>query len=67
MNAAHELAHVLFGDCELTRPTTRKQNDERLNCLSPTAPNNQLKLAFTGKSMVRLVQFKRNLESRSRL
>lgn len=59
LNAAHELAHVLFGDCDHdgqeTKETERRAFDFASHFL---LPNNQLKKAFIGKSMVRLVQFK---------
>lgn len=58
MNAAHELAHVLFGDCEATDET--KADEQRAFAFAShfLLPNGQLKHAFQGKSMVRLVQFK---------
>jgi Zn-dependent peptidase ImmA (M78 family)/DNA-binding XRE family transcriptional regulator len=59
LNAAHELAHVLFGDCDHdgqeSKETERRAFDFASHFL---LPNNQLKKAFIGKSMVRLVQFK---------
>ena len=59
LNAAHELAHVLFGDCDHagqeSKETERRAFDFASHFL---LPNNQLKKAFVGKSMVRLVQFK---------
>lgn len=59
LNAAHELAHVLLGDCDREREETKKEEQEAFEFASHfLLPNNQLKKAFLGKSMVRLVQFK---------
>jgi Zn-dependent peptidase ImmA (M78 family) len=57
MNAAHELAHVIFGDCdtEENKDSERRAFDFASHFL---LPNRQLKRAFEGQSMVRLVQFK---------
>lgn len=58
LNAAHELAHVLLGDCDADGET--KESEQRAfefgSCLLLT--NSQLKRAFEGRSMVKLVQFK---------
>ena len=58
MNAAHELAHVLFGDCDSAEET--KDGEQRAFEFAShlLLPNGQLKNAFQGKSMVRLVQIK---------
>ena len=59
LNAAHELAHVLFGDCDHDREETTETEKRAFEFSSHfLLPNNQLKKAFIGKSMVRLVQFK---------
>tara|TARA_R110002095_G_scaffold215553_1_gene210107 strand:+ start:832 stop:1974 length:1143 start_codon:yes stop_codon:yes gene_type:complete len=59
LNAAHELAHVLFGDCDSDEAESKvMENRAFLFASHLLLPNNQLKQAFTGKSMVRLVQFK---------
>lgn len=59
LNAAHELAHVLFGDCQSDKPESKIQ-EKRAFLFASTflLPNRQLKSAFEGYSMVRLVQFK---------
>lgn len=60
MNAAHELGHILLGDC-------RKENAPDHRGIEKGAfdfashfilPNSRLKEAFDGQSMVRLVQYK---------
>lgn len=59
LNAAHELAHVLYGDCDRDEPESKEMEQKAFEFGSHLLlPNNQLKQAFTGKSMVRLVQFK---------
>jgi Zn-dependent peptidase ImmA (M78 family) len=59
LNAAHELAHVLFGDCDHDGEETKETEGRAFEFASHfLLPNNQLKKAFIGKSMVRLVQFK---------
>jgi Zn-dependent peptidase ImmA (M78 family) len=59
LNAAHELAHVLFKDCEKPAAESREQETRAFEFGSHLLmPNSQLKRAFSGKSMVRLVQFK---------
>src|SRR5262249_4836083 len=58
-NAAHELAHVLFGDCDQNTQETKEVERRAFDFASHfLLPNNQLKKAFLGKSMFRLVQFK---------
>jgi Zn-dependent peptidase ImmA (M78 family)/transcriptional regulator with XRE-family HTH domain len=61
LNAAHELGHVLFGDCD-TEPSAayRKKEEDKAfafasHLLMPTAALNE---AFAGQSMVRLVKAK---------
>jgi len=58
LNAAHELAHVLLGDCD--KEGENKESEQRAFDFGShlLLPNSQLKRAFEGRSMVRLVQFK---------
>jgi Zn-dependent peptidase ImmA (M78 family) len=59
MNAAHELAHVLLGDCHTNK--LREQEIERRAygvASHLILPQRQLLEAFEGRSFVRLVQFK---------
>lgn len=59
LNAAHELAHVLCGDCDTDEAETEEAEKRAFEFASVfLLPNRQLKSAFEGKSMVRLVQFK---------
>ena len=59
LNAAHELAHVLFGDCDAATTETKATEQRAFEFASLLLlPNGQLKKAFEGQSMVRLVQFK---------
>lgn len=59
LNAAHELAHVLYGDCDHDEAEDKVIESRAFDFASHLLlPNNQLKKAFTGKSMIRLVQFK---------
>ena len=59
LNAAHELAHVLYGDCDHDEAEDKLIESRAFDFGSHLLlPNNQLKKAFTGKSMIRLVQFK---------
>jgi Zn-dependent peptidase ImmA (M78 family)/DNA-binding XRE family transcriptional regulator len=59
LNAAHELAHVLFGDCDHNGKEDKLTEQRAFDFASHfLLPNNQLKKAFVGKSIVRLVQFK---------
>lgn len=59
LNAAHELGHVVYGDCESGQPTTREMDDRAFEfashlLISPTT----LREAFVGRSAVKLVQYK---------
>jgi Zn-dependent peptidase ImmA (M78 family)/transcriptional regulator with XRE-family HTH domain len=58
LNVAHELAHILYDDCQM--PEESKAAEDRAYEFAGhfLLPNAQLKQAFVGKSMVRLVQFK---------
>jgi len=59
LNAAHELAHVLLGDCDSDQDESPAVEQRAFDFASHfLLPNRQLKRAFEGKSMVRLVQFK---------
>jgi Zn-dependent peptidase ImmA (M78 family) len=59
LNAAHELAHVLLGDCDHDEGESKAVEQRAFDFASHfLLPNRQLKSAFEGKSMVRLVQFK---------
>jgi len=59
LSAAHELAHVLYGDCETEGPGTKAAETRAFEFASHLLlSNGQLKKAFEGQSMVRLVQFK---------
>ncbi|MBX3420666.1 MAG: ImmA/IrrE family metallo-endopeptidase [Pirellulaceae bacterium] len=57
LNAAHELAHVILGDCEQQTDDCKEQQAFEFASIF-LIPNRQLKKAFEGLSMVRLVQFK---------
>jgi Zn-dependent peptidase ImmA (M78 family) len=59
MSAAHELAHVLRGDCEVDGNATKGAEARAFEFASHfLLPNPGLKSAFAGRSIVRLVQFK---------
>jgi Zn-dependent peptidase ImmA (M78 family) len=60
LNAAHELAHVIFGECDREEVAETKASENRAFEFASVflLPNTKLKEAFTGQSMVRLVQFK---------
>ncbi len=59
LNAAHELGHVLFGDCDNDEQESKALESRAFDFASHLLlPNSQLKRAFEGRSMVRLVQFK---------
>ncbi len=59
LNAAHELAHILLGDCDADDAESKGAEQKAFEFASHfLLPNNQLKRAFEGKSMVRLIQFK---------
>ena len=59
LNAAHELGHVLYGDCDSDVPESKDLEARAFDFASHLLlPNSQLKRAFEGRSMVRLVQFK---------
>lgn len=60
LNAAHELGHVVFGDCDTKSMTESKVSEDRAFEFAAVflLPNMKLKEAFEGQSMVRLVQFK---------
>ncbi len=59
LNAAHELGHVLYRDCESEDAADKTAEQRAFEFASHLLlPNSQLKSAFEGQSMVRLVQFK---------
>lgn len=60
LNAAHELAHVIFGDCDRDDVSETKAMETRAFEFASVLllPNIKLKEAFTGQSMVRLIQYK---------
>ncbi len=59
LNAAHELGHVLYGDCDNDDPTSKGLETRAFLFASHfLISSSQLKEAFKGKSMVRLIQFK---------
>lgn len=58
LNAAHELAHILFGDCEAAQESKADEQRAFEFASHLLLPNGQLKKAFEGKSVVRMVQFK---------
>jgi len=58
LNAAHELAHVLFGDCKVAEDSKAEEQRAFEFASHLLLPNGQLKRAFEGKSVVRMVQFK---------
>jgi len=59
LNAAHELGHVLYGDCDNDDPTSKALETRAFLFASHfLISGSQLKEAFKGKSMVRLIQFK---------
>ncbi len=59
LNAGHELGHVLYGDCDSEEKDTKALEARAFEFASHLLlPNTQLKRAFEGRSMVRLVQFK---------
>jgi Zn-dependent peptidase ImmA (M78 family) len=59
LNAAHELAHILYGDCEAEEEGNKATEQRAFEFASHLLlPNSQLKKAFEGQSMVRLIQFK---------
>jgi Zn-dependent peptidase ImmA (M78 family) len=58
LNAAHELAHVLLGHCDTPEETKEGEQKSFEFASHFLLPNRQLKRAFEGKSVVRMVQFK---------
>ena len=60
LNAAHELAHIVYGDCDKEGVAETKESENRAFAFASVflLPNAKLKEAFMGQSMVRLVQFK---------
>lgn len=59
LNAAHELAHILYRDCDSEEEGDKATEQRAFEFASHLLlPNSQLKRAFEGQSMVRLIQFK---------
>lgn len=59
LSAVHELAHVIYGDCETEEAAAKATETRAFEFASHfLLSNGQLKRAFEGQSMVRLVQFK---------
>jgi Zn-dependent peptidase ImmA (M78 family) len=60
LNAAHELGHILYGDCDRKEIVDCKATEKRAFQFAShlLLPNRRLKEAFTGQSVVRLVQYK---------
>ena len=57
LNAGHELGHVLYGDCDNDDPTTKGLETRAFLFASHfLISSSQLKEAFKGKSMVRLIR-----------
>jgi Zn-dependent peptidase ImmA (M78 family) len=59
LNAAHELGHVLFGDCDSGQETTREMDNLAFEFASYLLMSpNTMNEAFVGRSAVKLVQHK---------
>lgn len=59
LNAAHETVHIATGDCESGLPSSKDDERRAFNIASRILlPEAQLKKAFEGRSLVRLVAFK---------
>lgn len=58
LNAAHELAHVLYGDCHAESESPEIEKRAYAFGSNFLIPNSQLKNAFEGFSIVRMIQFK---------
>ena len=60
MNAAHELGHILLGDCDKECGHGDSMPEKRAYDFAShlLIPDSQLEVAFTGRSMVRLVKAK---------
>jgi Zn-dependent peptidase ImmA (M78 family) len=59
MNAAHELAHVLFRDCDSPNGTTQEMDNRAFEFASYLLiPRSQLEKALSGQSAVRLLRYK---------
>ncbi len=59
MNAAHELGHVLFGDCDSPAATTKKMDDRAFEFASHLLiPRSELENALVGQSAVQLLRYK---------
>lgn len=59
MNCAHELGHILYGDCKNSAKTTAKQESRVFEFASELfIPEAELREAFVGRSAVKLVEAK---------
>ncbi len=60
MNAAHDLAHLLYDECKQELGWTDNDVEKRAYTFASSLllPDSQLKAAFDGKSFIRLVQFR---------
>lgn len=58
MNAAHELGHVVLGDCGRTSADKLEEQQAFEFASHLLLPNRALKDAFDGQSMIRLLKFK---------
>jgi Zn-dependent peptidase ImmA (M78 family)/transcriptional regulator with XRE-family HTH domain len=61
MNAAHELGHILLGDCQTEASAAKRKLEEKQAFAFAShllLPNAALNEAFKGQSMVRLVKWK---------
>ena len=60
MNAAHELAHVLYDDCKQRLGMTDEEVEKRgyLFATSLLLPESQLREAFEGRSFLKLIQYR---------
>lgn len=60
MNAAHELAHVLYDDCKLQLGWTDAEVEKKAHdfATSLLMPDSQLREAFEGTSFLKLIQYK---------
>jgi len=60
MNAAHELAHVLYADCKQSFDWSDDEVEQRAYLFAAPLllPESQLKEAFVGKSFLKLIQYK---------
>jgi Zn-dependent peptidase ImmA (M78 family)/transcriptional regulator with XRE-family HTH domain len=60
LNAAHELAHVIYGSCKTSAEMAADQVEKLAYRFAPSIllPDSQLRAAFKGHSFLRLIQYK---------